>query len=61
MAALVAVRHHRVLRAFDERLLARGKPKPVALPACMHQLLLILHAMLRDRTPWQGQPAQLAT
>jgi transposase len=59
MAALVAVRHNPVLRAFYERLLARGKPKKVALIACMHKLLLILHAVLRDRTPWQ--PAQLAT
>jgi transposase len=61
MAALVAVRHNPVLRAFYGRLLARGKPKKVALIACMHKLLLILHAVLRDRTPWQGQPTQLAT
>jgi transposase len=59
MAALVGVRHNPVLRAFYERLLARGKPKQVALIACMHKLLTILHAVLRDRTPWQ--PALLAT
>jgi transposase len=56
MAALVGVRHNLVLRAFYERLLARGKPKKVALTACMHTLLTILHAMLRDRTPWQPTP-----
>lgn len=56
MAALVAVRHHPVLRAFYERLLARGKPKKVALTACMHKLLTILHAVLRDRTSWQPTP-----
>jgi transposase len=61
LSALGAVRHHPVLRAFYARLLARGKPQKVALIACMHQLRLILHAVLRDRTPWQGQPAQLAT
>jgi transposase len=55
------VRHNPVLRAFYGRLLARGKPKKVALIACMHKLPLILHAVLRDRTPWQGQPTQLAT
>jgi transposase len=53
MAALVGVRHNPVLRAFSERLLARGTPKKVALTACMHKLLAILHAVLRERTPWQ--------
>jgi len=59
MAALVGVRHNPVLRAFYEQLLARGKPKKVALTACMHKLLAILHAVLRNRTPWQ--PTLLAT
>jgi transposase len=59
MAALVAARHNPVLRVFYERLLARGKPKKVALTACIHKLLTILHAVLRDRTPWQ--PRLLAT
>jgi transposase len=51
-ATLVGVRHHPLLQAFYERLVARGKPKQVALTACMHKLLTILHAVLRDRTPW---------
>ncbi len=55
MAALVGVRRNPVLRAFYERLLARGKPKKVALVACMHKLLTILHAMLAHHTPWQPQ------
>jgi len=59
MAALVGVRHNPILRAFSERLLAQGKPKKVALTACMHTLLTILHAVLRDRTPWQ--PTLVAT
>ena len=59
MAALVGVRHNSVLRSFYEGLLARGKPKKVALTACMHKLLTILHALLRDGTPWQ--PTLLAT
>ena len=59
MAALVGVRHHAVLRAFSAQLLARGKPKKVALTACMHKLLTILHALLRDCTTWQ--PTLLAT
>jgi transposase len=52
MAALVAVRHNPVLRAFYQRLLAAGKPKKVALTAAMHKLLTILNAMLRHRTRW---------
>jgi transposase len=59
MAALVGVRYNPALRAFYQRLVARGKPKKVALTACMHKLLTILHAVLRDRSPWQ--PTLLAT
>src|SRR5262249_25547424 len=59
MAALVGVRHHPVLHALYERLLARGKPKKVALTACLQKRLTILHAVLRDRMPWQ--PTLLAT
>ena len=52
MAALVASRHNPVLRAFYHRLLQRGKPKKVALTACMRKLLSILNAIIRHRTPW---------
>ena len=52
MAALVASRHNPVIRAFYQRLCAAGKPKKVALTACMHKLLLIANAILRHRTPW---------
>jgi len=52
MAALVAARRNPVLRAFYERLVEAGKPKKVALTACMHKLLTILNAMIRHRTPW---------
>jgi transposase len=53
MATVVGVRHNPVLAAFYARLRAAGKPPKVALTACMHKLLLILNAMLRDGTPWQ--------
>ena len=39
MAALVAIQHNPVIRAFYARLLAAGKPKKVALVACMRKLL----------------------
>jgi transposase len=52
MAALVGTRRNPVLRAFYQRLLAAGKPKKVALVACMHKLLTILTAILRTGTAW---------
>jgi transposase len=56
MAAVVGMRHNPVLRAFYEQLLARGRPKKVALTACMHKLVTILHVVLRARTPWRPMP-----
>ncbi len=53
MAALVGSRHNPVLKEFYGRLVAAGKPKKVALVACMRKLLVILNAVLRERTPWR--------
>jgi transposase len=53
MSALSAVRYHPVLPAFWTRLREHGKPPKGAVVACMHQLLTILHAMLKHRAPWQ--------
>jgi transposase len=54
MGALVAARRNPVVRGFYERLLAAGKPKKVALVACMRKLLSILNAVLKHRTPWRS-------
>jgi len=53
MAALVAIRHNPVLRAFRDRLIANGKPKIVAVIAVMRKLVTILNAIVRDNRPWQ--------
>jgi len=53
MATLCATRHNPAIREFYERLVFSGKPKKVALTACMRKLLTILAAVLRNRTPWQ--------
>jgi len=53
MGALVATRRNPVIRAFYRRLLAAGKPKKVALIACLRKLLTILNAMMRANTTWQ--------
>ena len=58
MGTLVATRDNPQSKVFDERLLAAGKVKKVALTACMHKFLTILNAMLKHRTPWQPQEVQ---
>lgn len=52
MAALVATRFNPVIKAFYTRLVTAGKPKKVALVACMRKLLTILNAMLRKNEEW---------
>ena len=54
MAALVASRFNPVIARFYRRLLAAGKPKKLALTACMRKLLIILNAIIRDRQPWRA-------
>lgn len=60
MGTLVASRHNPVIRAFYQRLCAAGKPKKLALTACMRKLLIILNAMLKHRTPWCPLTPQIA-
>ena len=54
MATLVATRRNPILAAVYQRLLAAGKPKKVALVACMRKLLTILNAMVAHTTRWQA-------
>lgn len=56
MATVSAVRCNPVIRAFFTRLCAAGKPKKVALTACMRKLLTILNAMMSRRASWQPAP-----
>lgn len=52
MATLAATRFNPVIRVFYQRLLAAGKPKKVALVACMRKLLTILNAIVKTGLPW---------
>lgn len=52
MAAFAARRCNPTIRAFAERLEAAGKPFKVVLTACMRKLLVILNAMIKNKTPW---------
>jgi transposase len=54
MAALVAIQHNPAIKVFHSRLIAAGKPKKVAIVACMRKLLTILNAMLRDQASWNA-------
>ena len=54
MAAWIGTRWNPVLKATYQRLIAAGKPRKVALVACMRKLLTILNAMVRSNTPWQA-------
>ncbi len=51
LGALTASRYNPVIRDFYQRLLAAGKPKKVALTACMRKLLVILNSILKHRSP----------
>jgi transposase len=53
MATLTATRYNPKIKAFYQKLLAKGKPKKVALTACMHKLLHILNAMLAKMEVWK--------
>lgn len=54
MATLSAIRWNPVLKAHYVQLIQRGRPKKVAIVACIRRLLGILSAILRTQTPWQN-------
>src|SRR5437868_572018 len=47
-----ATRNNPVLKAFYERLIAKGKEPKVALTACMRKLIIILNTMIARRQKW---------
>ena len=53
MPTLVATRHNGHIRAMYQRLQDAGKPKLVALVACMRKLLVYLNAMIRENKTWE--------
>jgi len=54
MATLSAMRYNPAIAPVYQRLIAAGKPKKVAMVACMRKLLVILNAMLRDGAAWDS-------
>ncbi len=59
MAALAATRSNPMIRAFYQRLCAQGKPKKVALTACMRKLLTVMNAVVKNQTPWTASGLDL--
>ena len=60
MGALVASQYNPVIRDFYRRLLAAGKPKKLALTACMRKLLVTLNSMLKHRSTWRDLTPKVA-
>ena len=52
MAAVVATQHNPVIRDFYNKLVGAGKPKKVAIVACMRKLLVTINTMLKTDTLW---------
>jgi transposase len=61
MACLgAATRHNPMLKAFYQRLLAKGKEKKVALVACMRKLIVILNTMIARGEKWDATRCALS-
>lgn len=60
MATVTATRHNPLIAAFYSRLVAGGKPKQLALVACMRKLLTMLNAIARTATRWHIEPAAIS-
>jgi transposase len=52
MPTLVATQHNPVIRDYYQRLLKKGKPRLVAVVACMRKIFVILNAMIAKNQPW---------
>ena len=60
MSALSAARSNPPVKALYERLVEKGKPKKVALVACMRKLLVTCNAVVRDGAAWEPNRALAA-
>jgi len=55
-----ATRHNPVLKAYYQRLIARGKEPKVAIIACMRKLIVILNTMLARNETWRPPQGEAA-
>ena len=54
MAMMSAIQSNPVFKAHYQKLVAAGKPKKVALIACVRKMIVILNSMLRDGSLWEA-------
>jgi transposase len=54
MATLTAIRRNPPIKALYDRLVQAGRPKKLAITACMRKLITILNAIIRDRAAWKS-------
>ena len=54
-AALTAIKHNPILKEFYNKLLARGKPKKLAICAVMRKLVHIIHGVLNNNQPFNPE------
>jgi transposase len=60
MAILSAKRYNKPINTFYQRLIASGKPKKVALTACMRKLLVTLNSIVKHQSEWNPDFVGLA-
>lgn len=54
MPTLAAIRSNPDIRAFYQRLVGAGRPRKLAVIACLHKLLTILNALVRQNRCWEA-------
>jgi len=54
MAMMSAIQSNPVFKAHYQKLVAAGKPKKVALIACIRKMIVILNSMVRDGVLWEA-------
>ena len=57
MAMMSAMQCNPVFKSTYQRLVASGKPKKVAIIACVRKMIVILNSMVRDGTTWDPKTA----
>ncbi|WP_432460513.1 IS110 family transposase [Agarivorans sp. QJM3NY_25] len=55
MAMMSAIQCNPIFKSTYQRLLAEGKPKKVAIIACLRKMVTILNSMLRDGALWDAK------
>jgi transposase len=57
MAMMSAIQSNPIFKSMYQRLVQAGKPKKVAIIACVRKMVVILNSMLREGTMWQAPNA----